>query len=126
MVMSSALTTQASDAAKIALDRRFERIGWALFLIMIGGLALVPDRWIPEGSWLVGTGLIMLGLNAVRYASGIRMSTFTIVLGFIALSSGLSDVAGVDLPVIPIVLIAIGAHIISKVTAESKNVAPPN
>ena len=30
---------------------------------MLGGLWLVPDQWIPEGSWLIGAGLIMLGLK---------------------------------------------------------------
>jgi hypothetical protein len=96
-----------------------------LFFVMIGGLAVVPDRWVPEGTWLVGTGLIMLGLNAVRYLNGIEMSAFTIVLGLVALGSGLSDVAGVDLPVIPIVLIAIGAHIIAKVVSESRRSSAP-
>jgi hypothetical protein len=109
------------DPAKVELDRRLERFGWGLFLVMIGGLAVVPDRWVPEGAWLVGTGLIMLGLNAVRYVNGIAVSGFTLVLGLIALASGLSDVAGVDLPVIPIVVIAIGAHIISKVMRESSD-----
>jgi hypothetical protein len=51
-------------AGRPALDRRLEGIGWALFLIMIGGLGLVPS--VPQGTWLVGTGLIMLGLNVAR------------------------------------------------------------
>jgi hypothetical protein len=123
--MSSTLQTQAGDPGKAALDKRFERLGWGLLLVMIGGLALVPDRWVPEGTWLVGTGLIMLGLNALRYVNGIAMSAFTIVLGLVALSSGISDVAGVDLPVIEIILIAIGAHIISKVIRESRHPTAP-
>jgi hypothetical protein len=116
--MSSAPQTFSDDGAKKELDKRFEWIGWGLFLIMIGGLALVPDSWVPEGMWLVGTGLIMLGLNAVRYVNGIRMSGFTLVLGLIALGSGLSDAVGGDLPVIPLVLIAIGAYIIYRVVGQ--------
>ena len=123
--MSPMSHMQTSDPAKIALDKRFERIGWGLFLIMIGGLALVPDQWVPEGAWLVGTGLIMLGLNAVRFVNGIEMSAFTLVLGLVALGAGLSDAAGVDLPVIPIVLIAIGAYVIAKVVRNSRTPTTP-
>lgn len=94
------------------LNKRLERIGWALFLIMIAGIALVPDERIPKGTWPIGVGLIMLGLNAARYLNGIKMSGFTIVLGILALGSGLGDFLGVDLPLFPILLILIGANII--------------
>ncbi|HEX8968886.1 MAG TPA: hypothetical protein VF937_13450, partial [Chloroflexota bacterium] len=79
------------------LDHQFERISWALFLIMIGGLALVPG--VPGGTWLIGTGLIMLGLNAARYMNGIRMSNFTIVVGILALGVGVAEFIGTSLPV---------------------------
>ena len=52
---------------KLALNARLEAIGWALFLIWIGGLWLMPDERLPEETWLIGAGLIMLGLNGVRY-----------------------------------------------------------
>ena len=94
------------------LNKRLERISWALFLIMIAGIALVPDERIPKGTWSIGVGLIMLGLNAARYLNGIKMSGFTIVLGILALGSGLGDFLGVDLPLFPILLILIGANII--------------
>jgi hypothetical protein len=78
--------TAGQRAARPPLDRRLEGIGWALFLIMIGGIGLVPS--VPPGTWLVGTGLIMLGLNLARYLSGLRMSNFTVVLGVLALLLG--------------------------------------
>jgi hypothetical protein len=106
------MTTQ--DPTKKALDRRLENVAWALFLIMIGGIWLVPGNQVPEGTWLIGVGLIMLGLNAARYANGIKMSNFTIGLGILALLIGLGNFAGVDLPIFPILLILIGANIIFK------------
>ncbi len=39
---------------------------------MIGGLWLAPSQLVPEGTWLIGTGLIMLGLTAARQMDGIR------------------------------------------------------
>lgn len=98
------------DTGKRVLDQQLERISWALFLIMIGGLLLIPG--VPDGTWLIGTGLIMLGLNIVRYINGIRMRTFTIVLGALAILFGIAELAGSHWSVLPILLILIGASII--------------
>jgi hypothetical protein len=98
------------DAGKRELNRRLETVGWGLFLIMLGGFALVKE--VPEGTWLIGAGLIMLGLNAVRLLVGIRASWFTLILGAIALLSGLGSVLGIDIPVGPLLVILIGLAII--------------
>lgn len=97
-------------ARKQDLNKRLETVGWGLFLIMLGGFALV--KGVPEGTWLIGAGLIMLGLNATRLLLGIRVSWFTLILGTIALLSGLSSVLGVDIPVGPLLIILIGLAII--------------
>ena len=67
---------------------------------------------MPQGTWLLGTGVIMLGLNGVRLLLGIRPSLFTSVLGVIALFSGVGSVYGVNLPVGPLLVILIGLAII--------------
>jgi hypothetical protein len=110
--MSTIGATTEERPQKGILDRQLERIGWALFLIMIGGIALLPNGVVPEGTWLVGTGLIMIGLSVVRHLKGVRVSGFTAVLGMIALAVGVSAVAGVELPVFPVLLAAIGLQII--------------
>jgi hypothetical protein len=118
MATIEAEAARTGEPQKRALDSQLERIGWGLFLIMIGGLALVPKGLVPEGVWLVGTGLIMLGLNVARRLNGIRVSGFTVVLGLAALAAGLSAVAGVSLPVFPILLIALGAQILYGVSRQ--------
>lgn len=105
---------RAQREEKQALNKRLETMGWGLFLIMLGGQALVPGEQVPEGVWTVGVGLIMLGLNAARYYFGIRMSVFTIVLGSFALLTGVGELLGLDLPALAILLILIGANIILK------------
>jgi hypothetical protein len=110
--MSTIGATTEDRPQKGILDRQLERIGWALFLIMIGALALLPKGLMPEGTWLAGTGLIMVGLNIVRHVKGISVSGFTTVLGLIALALGFGAMAGVDLPVLPILLAAIGLQIL--------------
>lgn len=104
--------TGYEDAETMALKRRLDGIGWALFLIMIGGLWLMPEGTVPEGTWLIGVGLIMLGISAVRSLNGIKVSWFTVVLGVIALASGASGFFGVNLPWFPILLVLVGASII--------------
>jgi hypothetical protein len=98
------------DARKQALNKQLETVSWGLFLIMLGGFALLPA--VPSGTWLIGVGIIMLGLNAVRLVAGIRASWFTVILGTIALLSGISEVLGVDIPVGPLLIILIGLAII--------------
>ena len=64
------------DPKKKALDHRLDAIGWGLFLIMIGGLWLAPDGTVPEGAWLLGTGVIILGIMCIRYLNGIKVNGF--------------------------------------------------
>ncbi len=98
------------EMRKRDLNKRLETVGWGLFLIMLGGFALAKD--VPEGTWLIGAGLIMLGLNAVRLLLGIRASWFTLILGTIALLSGLGSVYGIEVPVGPLLVILIGLAVI--------------
>ena len=99
-------------AEKKQLNERLENIGWGLFLIMIGGIWLVPDRFVPEGTWLIGAGLILIGLNIIRHLNQIEMSSFSLILGGAALLIGISDFFRVDLPFFPILLIIIGAKLL--------------
>ena len=105
------------DPAKRELNHRLETVSWGLFLIMLGGFALL--RSVPEGTWLVGAGIIMLGLNLVRVLAGIRPSGFTVILGTIALLSGIGSVYGVDVPVGPLLIILIGMAIVFRALDRS-------
>ena len=95
-----------------SLNTRLEEIGWALFLLMIGVLWLLPDDRVPPGTWLIGAGLIMLAVNAARYFNHIAISAFTVVLGLLACAAGIVDFYGGDFPIFPVLLIVLGASII--------------
>jgi hypothetical protein len=109
MIMS---TQPATDTDKRALNKRLESIAFGLFLIMMGGLALIPKSSVPQGLWALGAGLVLLGLNAARRYYGIKMSTGTIVLGLIALSSGAGDLLGIKLPLLEILIIVAGVNML--------------
>ncbi len=64
--------------------KRLDEIAMALALIVTGALWLAPKAMFPEGTWLVGVGLILLGLNAARRIRGLKTSGFGIIVGLIA------------------------------------------
>jgi hypothetical protein len=105
---------------KVALNKRLESISWGLFLIMIGGSALVPGDVVPKGTWAIGVGVIMLGLNAARYYYKIRMSWFTTIVGLIAVTGGIGELAGLDDLDMGFLLIVLGAYIILKPWVERR------
>lgn len=81
---------------------------------MIGALLLLPGELVPRGTWLIGAGLILLGLNLIRYLSSIRASTFTVLLGAVSIILGLATFFGLKLPLFALFLIIIGAVILLK------------
>lgn len=102
------------DAQKKALDKRLDALGWGLFLIMIGCLWLIPEESVPEGTWLIGAGVIILGLIGIRFLYGIKISGIWLVIGILALAFGISDFSGLNLPVFPILIILFGLSIVMK------------
>lgn len=100
------------DPKKMHLNKQLEAIAWGLFLIMIGAFWLLPDETVPEGTWLLGVGIILIGLNGARYLYGIKMSGFTIFLGIVAFIIGIGALVGVDLPIFPILIILWGLSVV--------------
>ncbi len=96
------------------LNRRLEEAGWGLFLAMIGVLWLVPDAIVPQGTWMIGAGLILLTVNIIRYAKEIPISGFSTWLGIFAIVAGLVSIAGVHVPLFPLFLVAVGLVILVK------------
>jgi hypothetical protein len=105
-------------AISAAWNERLENISWGLFLIVVGIAWLGPEAEVPLGICMTGAGLIMLGLNAVRYFSGIKTSSFTIGLGGIAILAGIASALSVK--VFGVLLILIGASIVLRPFFEKK------
>ena len=102
------------DPEKARLNKRLETIGWGCFLIMLGGFLLVPHDVIASGFWSIGVGVIMLGLNAARYSTGIKMSGFTTFLGVISLVGGALQLMGLEVIEGAFLLIILGAFLLVK------------
>ena len=100
------------DPRTVSLDQRLGVLFWALMFILAGTIWLFPAASIPDGTWLIGIGLILLALNAVRLLYGIPVHLLPTGLGALALAAGLAAYAGVRLPLIALTSIAVGASII--------------
>ncbi len=96
------------------LDKRYRSIAWGAMFILIGCLSLIPG---DQTSWAVlGSGVILLGLNLVRSISKIPMSGFSLALGAAAFLTGLlvliRSQLGLhfEIDLFPMILIAIGVY----------------
>ncbi len=103
-----------------SINRNLERLAWGAFFIWWGVVELF--KFLPEGTGLVGFGLILIALNVVRSLSGMRTSAFTITLGILALVWGGLELAGYllslpfQIPVLAILLIVLGAIVLARGT----------
>lgn len=109
-----------TNASEHILNIRLEEIGWALFLIMIGALWLMPTEIVPSHAWLIGAGVIMLGVNFARFVAGIKMSGFTVFLGIIALVAGFAGFFAVDLPIFAAIFIVLGFSLLMRAVFKTR------
>lgn len=98
------------------LDHRLDVLGWGVFFLMTGVLLLIPG--LPEGSWLIGLGILLLGLAGVRVALGLAFEWFGVILGSSALLAGFGAMAGLDIPVFAFFLVACGLALIAGVLSK--------
>lgn len=85
-----------------------EEFAWGLLLTLTGVIWIVPGIPAPFGTWLVGVGIVLVGINAVRYSMERRFETFSVVLGIVALAAGVGEFLAVDLSIIGLALLAFG------------------
>jgi hypothetical protein len=112
--MHPALTGDLASGRGAQLDRRLHDIAWGLLLTLTGIIWLIPNDRVPEGVWLFGVAAVLLGVNVVRYLNQIKVNGFSMVLGFVALVAALSRTLGLDLPLLALCFIVIGASLLAK------------
>lgn len=101
---------------------RLEVLAFAVFLILIGCV------WFAEnitgydftGAVAIGFGAILLSLNYARSRLGIETSTFTIVLGIVAVIYGVAERFFVDTNVLAVLALAVGLYLIIAFGREAR------
>lgn len=94
------------------LGERLDDVVWALLFLMSGAVLVVPGLPHPWAAWFIGVGAILVGLNLARYASGLRVHILTSGCGAIAIAAGVGGYVGVEIPIVALVLLLIGAVIL--------------
>ncbi len=100
------------------LNSKLEAIAWGALFIW-WGLRWWPLISLPEGTGMIGTGLILLGLNIARSLKGIATRSFTTILGIIAFVWGGTEMAKTvlhvpfQIPVFEILLITMGVYLLA-------------
>ncbi len=100
-----------------SLNRQYTALAWGLLFLLLGTLLAIPGD--QNGIFLLGTGLIFLGLNLLRRLQGIPINLFSTLVGILALIGGLYATIrpALSLPhfqigFIPLALILVGQYIL--------------
>jgi hypothetical protein len=104
--------------------RNYEALAWGAIFVWWGVTELIPS--LPDGTGLIGLGLILLGVNIARMRNGVSTVRFSTVIGILALVWGGLELAGVvlslpfELPIFAILLILLGAIILAPELTEKR------
>ena len=99
------------------LNQNYETIAWGSIFIVWGITELFQS--IPDGIAAIGIGLILIGLNVARARNGLPTSTFSTILGILALLLGGIKLAepvlhiSFEISVFAILLIVFGVSLIT-------------
>jgi hypothetical protein len=109
------------------LDNRLQTAAWGIMIILFGGLGLVPGD--QTRFFVLGIGVILLGLNFLRYVNQIPMNGFSTLVGAVSLLLGgiatirpmLGWKSHLELPFFPILLIIFGLYLLLPSSQPKKN-----
>ena len=115
--MKCCAAEKIADPKQKALLTKINRLALAAFLVMIGVLFLLPEGALPESSWVIGLGLILIAGNITRYLYGLGLCPCFTVLGVILVVAGGFGLFGVDFPIFPVLAILAGFGIAVRVVS---------
>ena len=97
-----------------ALNKQLETASWGIFFIGLGGILAIQSIYKIDvkGGIFITMGLLLIALNAMRYQKQISMSRFTLFIGIVTLLIGISDLAGLKLPLFETIIILVGLFIL--------------
>jgi len=113
--MEKTLRTDNATLDGKGLGRLLDEIAWACILALTGALWLVPETWAPEGTWLAGFGLVLIGLEAVRFLLRREARGFGLVIGSVASAAGIGRMLGYEFRIVPVLLIALALAVVVSV-----------
>jgi hypothetical protein len=102
---------------KIILNKRYAATAWGCLFLWLGVLMIIPGD--QNAIFVLGAGIILLGLNLARRIYNIPVSAFSITLGSLAFGLGLYallrpllNTPHIQVDIIPLVLIVFGLYVL--------------
>ena len=99
------------------LDRKINAISGGLLLIWIGFALLLDIGW---GAGLIVVGILIIGEQVVRRYFSVQYENFWVVVGVISILSGVLILFGVEVSLIPILLIAFGIALLLSIFSKKE------
>jgi hypothetical protein len=109
---------EASD--RIALARKLDIGGWGLIFIWLGVAWLAS---LSAGVVLVGTAVVVLGVQLVRKAVGLPLQVFSLFVGLCLAVAGIWRLAGLKTDIVPVLLIVAGVALLISAVARARRLA---
>ena len=101
-------------------NRRIEHATWAIFLMFFGLMFILDEKYIPDGAWMLGIGILLILLNVLRYVQTLPISHFTAALGVLLMILGVGDYASYKVPTGALIVFIIGAFLLGNVLIKEK------
>lgn len=109
--MQSSLAQSDEPSDRDERLRQIDSAAWTVFFMWVGVVMLTGLPW----DWfLVGVGVLILGAQMLRRQWNLKIDTFGLVIGVIILAAGVWDLLSLPWPLMPLILIALGAYLLWK------------
>ena len=100
------------------LNQRYEAIAWGTIFILLGFLMFIPGD--QNNIFVLGIGIILLGLNLARSLTQIAVNRFTVIIGVMALVLGglsllwpmMGNGTRFEVDIFPFIILAIGLYLL--------------
>lgn len=110
------------------VDCHLQTAAWGIIIILYGGLCLVPGNQISL--FVLGIGIVLLGLNLLRYINNIHINGLSTAFGMVSLILGgvafIRPMLGwknpLELSFFPILLIVFGLYLLIPTSNHKENV----
>jgi hypothetical protein len=90
---------------------------WGILLLFMGVLMVIPGD--QGGIFLLGTGALLVGMNAARRLTNNRVNTFSLIVGLLAVAAGsyaqfrtAFDLPHIEIGFLPLILIVVGLYVL--------------
>ena len=107
-------------------NKLLDAIAWGVFIVLLGAGWLAGSYYsVDAGIYIaLGAGLILIALNVARSAMRIKISKFSLFIGFLALALSGSGIVGYAMPFIPTVIVLVGLFIVAEALQKTINKNP--